>query len=232
MLELLSFIVFGTSAIFNRTSFIKSVEGSLSYILPAFFSFVFIMLGILSQETGYLLTAYSNELIVLGLLIKLASFPFLIWPFQFFQGCSYETMVVLAILNKVSVLLVVTQYIQGCYTLLYFSGVLSVIMGSLLLVNAKQLRVVLAMTTVTSSGWLLVYVAGVKLNQSSLPGVGVVRLSENVLTSAYGIMGFYFLFFALSFILLTWAAKTAEDGGCNHSYLAGGTQERVVNLTT
>ena len=232
VLELLSFIVFGTSAIFNRTSFIKSVEGSLSYILPAFFSFVCMMLGILSQETGYLLTAYSNELIVLGLLIKLASFPFLIWPFQFFQGCSYETMVVLAILNKVSVLLVVSQYIQGCYTLLYFSGVLSVIVGSLLLVNAKQLRVVLAMTTVTSSGWLLVYVAGVKLNQSSLPGAEVVRLSENVLNSAYGIMGFYFLFFALSFVLLTWAAKTAEDGGYNHSYLAGGTQERAVNLTT
>ena len=45
VLELLSFIVFGTSAIFNRTSFIKSVEGSLSYILPAFFSFVCMMLS-------------------------------------------------------------------------------------------------------------------------------------------------------------------------------------------
>ena len=59
---------------------------------------------------------------------------------------------VLAILNKVSVLLIVTQYIEGCYALLYFSGILSIILGSLLLVNAKQLRVVLAMTTVTSSG--------------------------------------------------------------------------------
>lgn len=78
VLELLSFIVFGSSAVFNRVSFIKSVEGSLSYILPAFVSFVCMMMGILSQGKGYFLSFYSNELIVLGLLVKLASFPFLI----------------------------------------------------------------------------------------------------------------------------------------------------------
>ena len=232
VLELLSFIVFGSSAVFNRVSFIKSVEGSLSYILPAFVSFVCMMMGILSQGKGYFLSFYSNELIVLGLLVKLASFPFLIWPFQVFQGCSYETIVVLAILNKVSVLLIVTQYIEGCYALLYFSGILSIILGSLLLVNAKQLRVVLAMTTVTSSGWLLVYVAGVKLNQISSPVMEASTLSEVILNSTYGVMGFYFLFFALSFALLVWASKMAEEGGQSHFYLSGGAQERTIGLTT
>ena len=209
VLEILTYLVLGSSSIFNRRDYIKSVEASLSYILPSFLSFCVIMLGIFLHQSD--LPVPYEQLIVLGLLIKMGAFPFAIWPLQVFQGASYETMVVVAIINKVAIILIVTEYVVGNFHLLTYSGVLSVLFGGILLVNVKEFSKILAISTIISSGWLLVYLGGISYGFSSLVNEDYSYLTGVLTHSKYGILGIYFLFFTIHFVLLTWCVKTTSE---------------------
>lgn len=209
VLEILTYLVLGSSSIFNRRDYIKSVEASLSYILPSFFSFCLIMLGVFFNQSDWV--APYEQLIVVGLLIKMGAFPFAIWPLQVFQGASYETMVVVAIINKVAIILIVTEYVIGNFHLLTYSGLLSVLFGGILLVNVKEFSNILAISTIISSGWLLVYLGGLSYSFSSVINEDYSYLTGVLIYSKYAVLGMYFLFFTIHFVLITWCIKTTSE---------------------
>ena len=77
--------------------------------------------------------------------------------------------------------------------------------------NVKEFSKILAISTIISSGWLLVYLGGISYVFSSLVNEDYSYLTGVLTHSKYGVLGIYFLFFTIHFVLLTWCVKTTSE---------------------
>ena len=142
----------------------SQTEAGLKYLLIGSLVSGFFLLGtiVIYQRTGSLnvseLTLPSNTTWVLATLIfKLGAAPFYFWTPSVYQTLDYTTLLFVSSLPKIStwyLLLVNFNYLQN--QLLYYSGLLSIVIGAYSGLYQLRLPSIIAYSGVLNSGYLLV----------------------------------------------------------------------------
>lgn len=157
LLEFQSFIILGSCYVFkNKSLKIKSIEGSLNYIFPAFFSFILMLIYILSISNNYINTYYNNSffyiIILVSILTKIGSFPIFFWVPNVYKGISYSSLVFIAIISKVFMLLILIHYIPAYYEIIFIAGLFSLFISSIMMVNHINTKKFLAYSSIANVG--------------------------------------------------------------------------------
>ena len=167
-LELQTFSLFILIA--KNKSSIKSSEASLKYFILGALSSGLLLLGItfifstslsLNLRDIYLEEVFQDYnikiaslLICLALFFKLALFPLHFWISDVYEGSSWDTIITLATLPKISVLSIVFQLLS--YTEFFLLCSLgSIIIGSLGALNQTKLKRLLAYSGISHMGFIL-----------------------------------------------------------------------------
>ena len=82
LLEIQTFLVFGISALFKGVKYLKGIESSLTYLNPAFLSFVLILISLFLSSISKSFDSICNILIILALVIKMGAIPYNFWVSQ------------------------------------------------------------------------------------------------------------------------------------------------------
>lgn len=153
----------------NKIS-IKSSEASLKYFILGALSSGLLLLGIsfifsvnlsLNIKDIYLAQVFENYnvkiasvLICLALFFKLALFPLHFWISDVYEGSSWDTIVTLSTLPKISVLSIIIQLLS--YTEFFLLCSLgSIIIGSLGALNQTKFKRLLAYSGISHMGFIL-----------------------------------------------------------------------------
>ena len=75
-MEIQTFLVFGISALFKGVRYLKGIESSLTYLNPAFLSFILILSSLFLSSISKNFDILCNILIVLALIIKMGAIPY------------------------------------------------------------------------------------------------------------------------------------------------------------
>jgi NADH-quinone oxidoreductase subunit N len=179
-LELQSFC-FYILASYKRNS-IYSTEAGLKYFLLGGFSTAVVLFGssLLYGFTGTInfqeltLLAYSNWysnfvislstlFILTGFLFKLGAFPFYAWVPDVYEGSPTSTSIFFAVSSKAALIVIAVRFLKiNCNTNLFdwqsvilICGVFSILVGSFLAVKQKKIKRVLAYSSISHIGYLL-----------------------------------------------------------------------------
>ena len=158
-LEIQSFLIFGSCALLKSNNLLKVVEGSLSYIIPGFFSFFLMLISIYLMELcgeGYM---PGNFLILIAIMIKMGLIPFGLWVNNVVKNLSFNSIILLTFINKLSILVILVMYFSHLWYILTLCGVASLLFGSVLMVNTPKTKEILAYSSIINSGWLCLLMA-------------------------------------------------------------------------
>ena len=158
-LEIQSFLIFGSCALLKSNNLIKVIEGSLSYIIPGFFSFFLMLISIYLMEMCGKDHTPGNLLLLLAIMIKMGVIPFGLWVNNVIRGLSFNSIILLTFINKLSILLILVLYFSHLWYILTLCGIASLIFGSILMVNTPKTKEMLAYSSVINSGWLCLLMA-------------------------------------------------------------------------
>lgn len=192
----------------------RSLEASLKYLVLSASASAFLLFGLaliyaqtgalgyaelgaatsqLSADSPYLLV--GGAMLLVGLGFKLSLVPFHLWTPDVFEGAPAPTMLFLATASKVAVFAALTRYFAeaGDYhfdrLLDVLSGIaiLSILVGSLLALMQKNLKRLMAYSSITHFGYCLVaLIAGGEL---AVEAVGVYLLTYVVTAlGAFGVI--------------------------------------------
>ena len=189
-LELQTFSIFILIAK-NRTS-IKSSEAGLKYFMLGAISSGFYLLSlvllflygfslnikdILFFSEDYI-TFISMTLICLSMCFKLSLFPFHFWIPDVYEGSSWDILMLISTLPKISVICIISQILINSSVLLSFS-LLSVGIGTLGALNQSKLKRFLAYSSISHIGFIIL--GYVILSQSNMI-IGSLYLLIYILT--------------------------------------------------
>lgn len=165
-LELQTFSIFILIAK-NRTS-IKSSEAGLKYFMLGAISSGFYLLSlVILFFFGFSLNVseiviFSDDyvvgicitLICLSICFKLSLFPFHFWIPDIYEGSSWDILMLISSLPKISVICIITQILTNSNILLTFS-LLSIAIGTLGALNQSKLKRFLAYSGVSHMGFIV-----------------------------------------------------------------------------
>lgn len=189
-LELQTFSIFILIAK-NRTS-IKSSEAGLKYFMLGAISSGFYLLSlvllflygfslnikdILFFSEDYI-TFISMTLICLSMCFKLSLFPFHFWIPDVYEGSSWDILMLISTLPKISVICIIIQILINSSILLSFS-LLSIGIGTLGALNQSKLKRFLAYSSISHIGFIIL--GYVILSQSNMI-IGSLYLLIYILT--------------------------------------------------
>nr|QBF00326.1 NADH dehydrogenase subunit 2 [Stegana wanglei] len=160
-INLLSFI-----PLMSDNNNLMSTEASLKYFLIQalassvllFAVIILMMKNILNFEMNHL---YSSSIIMSSLLLKSGAAPFHFWFPNIMEGLSWMNCLLLMTWQKIAPLMLISYL--NVDLILYFSIILSVIIGSLGGLNQTSLRKLLAFSSINHLGWMLI---SLKINLS------------------------------------------------------------------
>ena len=158
-LEIQSFLIFGTCALLKSNSLLKAIEGSLSYVIPGFFSFFLMLISIYVIETTGKEHILGNLLLLLAIMIKMGVIPFGLWVNNVIRSLSFNSIILLTFINKLSILLILVLYFSHLWYVLALCGIISLLFGSILMVNTPKTKEMLAYSSIINSGWLCLLIA-------------------------------------------------------------------------
>ena len=224
-LEFQGFIILGACYIFQSNGVkLKLLEGSINYIFPSFFSFTLMLTYILGVNLLPLMDPQKyvfKVILIISVLIKAGSFPFYSWVPVVYTSVSYPTLLLIAIMSKIIVILLLVEYIPTLHSVIIFSGLFSILISSLMMVNQAKIKKLLAFSSVSNIGWVLLIIISAKsdlilnLSQVDVLGVFFFLYSYNLLVLCCNLRGkncgqiynlfidvnsekqFYFFFFLL-----------------------------------
>ena len=165
-LELQTFSIFILIAK-NRTS-IKSSEAGLKYFMLGAISSGFYLLSlvllflygfnlnmkdILFFSDDYIIFI-SMTLICLSMCFKLSLFPFHFWIPDIYEGSSWDILMLISTLPKISVICIIIQILINSNVLLSFS-LLSIAIGTLGALNQSKLKRFLAYSGISHMGFII-----------------------------------------------------------------------------
>nr|YP_010248544.1 NADH dehydrogenase subunit 2 [Pneumocystis oryctolagi]QTK22308.1 NADH dehydrogenase subunit 2 [Pneumocystis oryctolagi] len=173
-IELQSFSLYILSSL-NRSPL--TTRSGLKYFLLGSLSSCFILLGIgimyscsgvLSLESLYIFSHYGTEnlywqtgllIFISGLLFKIAVFPFQNWAVEVYDGVPTLIGTWLTTLTKISILLVLFEWVYHCYgswtNLLVFLSFFSILLGSFLGFSQVRIKRLIVYSMVSNVGFLL-----------------------------------------------------------------------------
>lgn len=161
LLEFQSFMILGSCYLFKNESIkVKEIEGSLNYIFPAFLSFVLLLIFVLGISLQYTSIYYTHYLINIVLLIsiitKVGAFPLFFWVPNVFSGITYSTLLFLSIISKIFMILIIIQYVEINNPIIIISGLLSISISCIYMMNQTKIKKFLAFSSIANIGWILV----------------------------------------------------------------------------
>lgn len=189
-LELQTFSIFILIAK-NRTS-IKSSEAGLKYFMLGAISSGFYLLSLVLLFlygfslnikdilffSGDYIIFISITLICLSMCFKLSLFPFHFWIPDIYEGSSWDILMLISTLPKISVICIISQILINSSVLLSFS-LLSVGIGTLGALNQSKLKRFLAYSGISHMGFIIL--GYVILSQSNMI-IGSLYLIIYILT--------------------------------------------------
>lgn len=189
-LELQTFSIFILIAK-NRTS-IKSSEAGLKYFMLGAISSGFYLLSLVLLFlygfslnikdilffSGDYIIFISITLICLSMCFKLSLFPFHFWIPDIYEGSSWDILMLISTLPKISVICIIIQILINSSVLLSFS-LLSVGIGTLGALNQSKLKRFLAYSGISHMGFIIL--GYVILSQSNMI-IGSLYLIIYILT--------------------------------------------------
>lgn len=155
LLEIQTFLVFGLSALFKGEKYLKVIESSLSYLNPAFLSFVLILISLLFSSINKNFDGLSNLLLTLALMIKMGVIPYNFWVNQVLKNLTYNSIILVTLLNKLTIIVILINYTNILWNILFFGGILSLVFGCFLIVNTYNLKEFIAFSSIINSGWIV-----------------------------------------------------------------------------
>nr|QBF01203.1 NADH dehydrogenase subunit 2 [Stegana sp. 1439 JL-2019] len=152
-INLLSFI-----PLMSDNNNLMSTEASLKYFLvQAMASTILlfaIILSLMKNNTNYeIYLSYTSAIILSSLLLKSGAAPFHFWFPNIMEGLSWMNCLLLMTWQKIAPLMLIS-YINIKF-ILFFSIILSVVMGSLGGLNQSSLRKLMAFSSINHLGWML-----------------------------------------------------------------------------
>lgn len=156
LLEIQTFLVFGISALFKGVRYLKGIESSLTYLNPAFLSFILILSSLFLSSISKNFDILCNILIVLALIIKMGAIPYNFWVTQVLKNLTYNSIVLVTLLNKLSIIVILFNYISSLWFILFLVGLLSLILGCLLILNTYNTKEFIAFSSIINSGWIII----------------------------------------------------------------------------
>nr|CBH40124.1 NADH dehydrogenase subunit 2 [Amphipholis squamata] len=141
----------------------RSVEGLSKYFIAQAMASAFILIGIVyrffTTNNFSILNDYDSlsfSLILLGLLIKIAAVPNPYWFVDSISGLSLTESFYIIIMSKiVPMYLYIIIAGELFSSFLLWVGISSVAVGSLLIINQTNIRKILALSSISHLGWLL-----------------------------------------------------------------------------
>ena len=158
-LELQSFLIFGSCALLSTNNLLKVIESSLSYLIPAFFSFFLMLSSICIIEIHREFWGLGNFLLLSAVMVKMGVIPFSFWVNNVMKNLTFNSIILLTFINKLSVLLILIMYFSHLWYVLGLCGIGSIIFGSFLMVNTPKTKEMIAYSSIINSGWLSLLVA-------------------------------------------------------------------------
>lgn len=143
VIELRTLVFIGISYTAFKNNFSSLL---LFFIIQSLSAFSLILFYFIDSNTGF----------TLSLILKLAMFPFFYWyvnliprfnNFMFFLSRT--------VFKLPSVFIIINFYYSVNMLLLFFSAVLTVILGAVIIINSRDLRFVLICSSVVNNSWFL-----------------------------------------------------------------------------
>ena len=150
-------MILGSCYLFKNESIkVKEIEGSLNYIFPAFLSFVLLLIFVLGISLQYTSIYYTHYLINIVLLIsiitKVGAFPLYFWVPNVFSGITYSTLLFLSIISKIFMILILIQYVEINNPIIITSGLLSISISCIYMMNQTKIKKFLAFSSIANIG--------------------------------------------------------------------------------
>ncbi|WP_343377753.1 NADH-quinone oxidoreductase subunit N [Buchnera aphidicola (Formosaphis micheliae)] len=184
----------------------KSLEAALKYMILSGFSSICLLLGIalIYYVSGSLNlidigntlifnSIYNNNIIILlGLSLILVSFifklsivPFHLWTPDVYEGSSYVVLFFVSSVGKIAVfsllsrlfLYIPNSKISLIYLILEFMSFISIVFGSVMMLFQKNIKRLLAYSSISNLGYLLITVIYINNQYISLITIGLFTLS-------------------------------------------------------
>ena len=195
LLEIQTFLVFGSNVLFKGKNYIKNLEASLIYLTPAFISFILLLISIILISWNKKLLNISNFFISLSLIIKIGSIPFNFWVNQVFKNLTFNSIILLALINKLTIIILFNQYLIHLWNIFLLIGLFSIIFGSLMIINTIFIKDLIAFSSIINSGWIIIL-----LN---------INNDYNYLTYE-NLLGFFFFVYIIGLLLFFQTSKKKE----------------------
>lgn len=155
LLEIQTFLVFGISALFKGVKYLKGIESSLTYLNPAFLSFVLILISLFLSSISKSFDSICNILIILALVIKMGAIPYNFWVSQVLKNLTYNSIILVTLMNKLSIIIILFNYINNLWFIFIIVGLLSLIFGCFLIINTYSIKEFIAFSSIINSGWII-----------------------------------------------------------------------------
>ena len=187
LLEIQTFLVFGISALFKGFNYLKTIESSLSYINPAFLSFSLILFSLFFSSLNKDFSLLSNLLVIMALIIKMGAIPYNFWVNQVIKNLTYNSIILLTLLNKLTIIIIFFNYTNNLWFLLVIVGLASIALGCFLIINTYNIKEFIAFSSIINSGWIITVCS------FDLKYLGYIDNQE--------LIGFFIISYYLSFLI-------------------------------
>nr|YP_001905909.1 NADH dehydrogenase subunit 2 [Ophiura albida]CAL50586.1 NADH dehydrogenase subunit 2 [Ophiura albida] len=150
----------------------RSIEATSKYFLFQATGSVILLLGILFRHMNsenLLIIGYYNTLelviIIFALTLKMGIFPNHFWFIDVMQGINFLNGFFVSIISKIIPLYIIISINNSLtFFILYIIGVSSVLIGSIFGVQQTQLRKLIALSSITHLGWMIILFANTSNN--------------------------------------------------------------------
>nr|YP_010570402.1 NADH dehydrogenase subunit 2 [Ophiophthalmus serratus]UZG65890.1 NADH dehydrogenase subunit 2 [Ophiophthalmus serratus] len=147
----------------NQSNSPRSIEAITKYFLIQSLAGIIILTGIIlnyylsgSLNIFNYYNSYSYNLLIIGLLIKLAIFPNPFWFIDVINGININYSIYIVIFSKIIPLYLyfILSY-QNLLIITIIIGLLTIIFGSLLGINQLNTRKIIGFSSITHLGWII-----------------------------------------------------------------------------
>ena len=150
----------------------RSIEATRKYFLFQATGRVILLLGILfrhmNSEKLFIIGYYKTlelVIIIFALTLKMGIFPKHFWFIDVMQGINFLKGFFVSIISKIIPLYIIISINKSLtFFILYIIGVSSVLIGSIFGVQQTQLRKLIALSSITHLGWMIILFAKTRKN--------------------------------------------------------------------